>query len=66
MKQNYQPSGACFVLVANAAFEAGDRANTAKYCEKAKKNGVSASERAMEYAAGITHDSIAIETGNTS
>lgn len=73
LTQNYQPGGACFVLVANAAFEARDRANTAKYCEKAKKNGISASERAVEYATGSTQDStcaelgpsIAIEKGNT-
>ena len=38
--------------MANAAFEAGDQTNTAKYCEEAKKLGVSASERAEAFAEG--------------
>lgn len=48
--QKYHQSSLCYVRIANAAFEAGDRANTIKYCREAEKKGLYASEGATAFA----------------
>lgn len=45
-----QPEAELYVFIAEACFEAGDRAGTVKYCEEAKKHGLAASEAALAFA----------------
>ncbi|CAM9809097.1 unnamed protein product [Ascophyllum nodosum] len=45
-----EPDALCYVLVLDAAFKAGDRVNTVKYLEEARKRGLSPSAGALAFA----------------
>lgn len=56
-----QPEAELYVFIAEACFEAGDRAGTVKYCEEAKKHGLTASEQALAFAEGEGEAEEAVE-----
>lgn len=53
----------CYVRVADAACEAGDIANTVKYCQEARKRGHSPGDRAISLAEGAADGSATTDAG---
>lgn len=55
----------CYVRVADAACEAGDVGNTVKYCQEARKRGLSPGDRAIALAEGVADGSATTDEGGS-